>query len=281
MTKHRSAIRLYTIAFLALALALVAAPASAQYKPRSLNDPATGEQFHIELGGALWYPSAAIVISSGGTGGLAGLTGTQIDAKTDLGLTDQHFKDLQLVLKVSKRNKFRLEYIPILYNQSATPQRTIVFNGIQYTVNIPVNSTLDWKAYRFGYELDVVSRNWGFVGLILETKYTDVFVQLKSPLANEFAEARAPIPAIGGIARYYVMPNISVTGELTGFNFPDTIVSGYGGHYVDFNIYGTVNFTNNVGAQLGYRSMDVGYVAKTDIGSLTLKGLYFGGVLRY
>ena len=281
MTKHRSAIRLYTVACLTLVLGLVATTAAAQYKPRPLNDPATGEQFHIELGGALWFPTADIVISSGGTGGLAGLTGTQIDAKTDLGLTDQHFKDLQIVLKASKRNKFRFEYIPILYNQSATPQRTIVFNGIQYTVNVPVNSTLDWKAYRFGYEFDVVSTNRGFAGLILEAKYTDVFVQLKSPLATDFAEAKAPIPAIGGIVRYYVMPNISLTGELTGFKFPDTIVKGYGGHYVDFNVYSTLNFTNNVGVQVGYRSVDVGYTAKTDIGALTLKGLYLGGVLRY
>ena len=278
---NRSATRLYTVACLTAVLALVATTASAQYKPRPLNDPATGEKFHIELGGALWYPSADIAISSGGTGGLAGLTGTQIDAKSDLGLTDQHFKDLQVVLKASKRNKFRFEYIPILYDQSATPRRIIVFNGIQYTVNIPVNSTLDWKAYRFGYELDVVSRNWGFVGLVLEAKYTDVFVQMKSPLANEFAEAKAPIPAIGAIARYYVMPNISITGELTGFKLPDNVVKGYSAHYVDFDIYGTVNFTNNVGAQVGYKSLDVGYIAKQDIGALTLKGLYFGGVLRY
>jgi hypothetical protein len=116
---------------------------------------------------------------------------------------------------------------------------------------------------------------------VLEAKYTDVFVQLKSPLANEFAEAKAPIPAIGAIARYYVMPNISITGELTGFKLPDNVVKGYSAHYVDFDIYGTVNFTNNVGAQVGYKSLDVGYIAKQDIGALTLKGLYFGGVLRY
>jgi hypothetical protein len=281
MTKNRVAIRLYTIACLTLALAFVAAPASAQYKPRPLNDPATGEQFHIELGGGFWYPGAEIAITSGGTGALAGLTGTTIDAKTDLGLTDQHFKDVQLVLKASKRNKFRFEYIPIFFEQSGAPKRAITFNGIQYTVNIPVNSTIDWKAYRFGYELDVVSRNWGFVGLVLEAKYTNVFVQLKSPLANEFAEAKAPIPAIGVIGRYYVVPNISITGELTGFNLPDNVIQGYGAHYVDFDIYGTVNFTNNVGAQVGYKSLDVGYLAKQDLGSFTLKGLYFGGVLRY
>ncbi len=39
--------------------------------------------------------------------------------------------------------------------------------------------------------------------------------------------------------------------------------------------------TNNIGAQLGYRSFDVGYLVDQDTGSFTLKGLYFGVVARY
>jgi hypothetical protein len=49
-------------------------------------------------------------------------------------------------------------------------------------------------------------------------------------------------------------------------------------------VYGTVNFTNNVGAQVGYRSIDFGYEVATSTGSsgaFTLKGLYFGIVARY
>jgi hypothetical protein len=42
-----------------------------------------------------------------------------------------------------------------------------------------------------------------------------------------------------------------------------------------------VNFTNNVGAQVGYRSLDLGYAIQTDIGEMVLKGMYFGIVARY
>jgi len=42
-----------------------------------------------------------------------------------------------------------------------------------------------------------------------------------------------------------------------------------------------VNFTDNVGAQGGYRSFDVIYKVENDNGDLQLKGLYFGGVLRF
>jgi len=128
-----------------------------------------------------------------------------------------------------------------------------------------------------------VSRDRGFVGLLLDAKYMDVTVNLQSPVANEFAHARAPIPALGGIVRVYVVPNISITGELTGITLPDSVMEKYDveGHYVDFDIYGTVNLTNNFGAQIGYRSLDVGYRVKTDSGNLKLGGLYFGAVVRY
>ena len=118
--------------------------------------------------------------------------------------------------------------------------------------------------------------------MIVEAKYTDVQVNLTAaPLINEFARARAPIPALGGIGRVYVVPNISITGEVTGFKLPDSIDSRYGGHYVDVDVYGTVNFTNNIGVKGGYRSLDMGYLVKQDNGSFTLKGMYFAGVFRY
>ena len=132
-----------------------------------------------------------------------------------------------------------------------------------------------------GYEYDFVTKNRGFAGLILEAKYTDVTVNLAAPLVGtEFAHVQAPIPAIGGIGRYYVVPNISITAEVTGIKIP-TVQGKYEGHYVDVDIFGTMNFTNNVGAQIGYRSMDFGLLWKTDSGNFTEKGLYLALVARY
>jgi hypothetical protein len=271
------AIRLYTLAALIAATLGAAAPARAQYKPQPLNDPATGEKYHIEGGVAYWSPSADIVISSA----QFNIVGTSIDLKRDLGLTDQRFPEVQLTLRPSRSQKLRFQYIPIKYDQSAVLKADIIFNGIKYSLGIPVNSTLDWKAYRFAYEYDFVVKNRGFAGFIAEAKYTDVQVNLAAPGLAEFAHAQAPIPALGGIARFYVVPNISITGEVTGFKLPASISKQYEAHYIDVDVYGTLNFTNNIGAQVGFRSLDVGYLVKTDTGSLTLKGLYFGAVLRY
>ena len=277
--------RLYSGTGLAALMLFLAAPALAQYKPRPLNDPATGEKFHIEGAASFWNPSADLVVASGGSGALSGIAGTEIDAKRDLGFTDKRLPSLELFLRPAAAHKFRLQYIPISFEGNKTIERRIVFNGQAYSVGFPVVSTLDWKAYRFGYEYDFIRKNRGFGGFILEAKYTDVAVNLStksgSITLNEFARARAPIPALGGIARVYVVPNISITGEVTGFKLPDSIDSRYAAHYADIDIYGTVNLTNNIGVKGGFRSLDMGYLVKQDTGSFVLRGIYFGVVARY
>jgi hypothetical protein len=211
-----------------------------------------------------------------------GIVGSTIDFKQDLGLADARFRELHLVLRPATKHKFRFQYIPIKYSaQGHQISRDIVFNGQRYRVGLPVNWTLDWKAYRFGYEYDFIYRERGFAGFVTDFKYTDVQATLQSPIINEFARARAPIPSIGGIGRFYVVPNLSITGELTLIAIPDRVSESFDAHYKDLDIYGTFNFTNNVGAQFGYRSFDLGYIVDNDTGSFVLKGIYFGVVARY
>jgi hypothetical protein len=278
----RSAIRVYAACCVALAFVVAAAPAQAQFRPRPISEPPTGETYHIEGAAGFWFPTATMIVASESLG----IPGTVIDFKTDLGLKDKKLPDLRLVLSPSRRHKFRFEFIPIKYDSNGTIKRTIIFNGQRYDVGLPVHSVLDWKAYRYAYEFDFISNNRGFAGFIVEGTYTDVQVNLASTapgvVINEFARARAPIPAIGGIGRVYVVPNISITGEFTGFKLPKDLVVGTSAHYIDFDLYGTVNFTKHVGAQVGFRSLDVGYIVDTDdTGTFKLKGLYFGVVARY
>lgn len=270
-----SVLRLYC----ALAgLLLCAAPARAQFQPRPLNDAATGERYHVEGFAGFWSPGATMLISSESLG----IPGSTIDFKQDLLLQDQRFSDLRLVFRPAVKHKLRFQAIPINYEaEGITVKRDIVFNGQRFSVGIPVNWSAEWKSYRFGYEYDFIVRNRGFGGFILEAKYTDVTATLATPFFTEFAHAQAPIPAIGGIARVYVVPNISITGEVTGFKLPERVAEGYKAHYADIDVYGTVNFNDFVGAQIGWRSLDVGYVVEEDAGSFDLRGLYFGIVVRY
>jgi hypothetical protein len=265
--------RLWLVLLIALT---TAGTARAQVAPRTLSDPATGERYHIEGSGAIWNPTPNFVVSSQSLG----IIGSSIDAVTDLGIEQTKFREWRLVLRPGRKHKFRIDHIPASYEANAILTRTVVFNGQRYTVGLPVSTKFDWKTYRIGYEYDFVYRDRGFAGFVLDMKATDVQVELSSLfVGTEFARARAPIPALGGIGRVYVAPNVSVTFEMNGIRIPD--INEYRFRYVDFDLYGTVNFTNYVGAQFGYRSLDVLYRVKDDDGTLKLKGFYFGGVLRY
>ena len=266
------------LSILCLAFVLSAAPVNAQYAAQGGSERATGENYHVEIGGYFWNPNPNIAIRSEALG----IIGSRIDFIEDLGLEQTRFGQLKVVLRPGTKHKFRFEYTPISYDQpNGTLRRDVVFNGITFNVALPVATTLQWNAYRFGYEFDFIYRDRGFLGLILEAKYTDVEASLMNIFDNEFVQARAPIPAIGVIGRVYVAPNISITGEFSGFKLPESIDEDYQAKYFDFDIYGTVNLTDHFGGQFGYRSFDVFYKIDEDEGDLKLKGLYFGGVVRF
>jgi len=264
-------------AFFLYAFLLLPTIARAQYGATPFHDPATGEVYHIEGGLAFWNPPVDLKVASE----QFGLPGTTIDAATDLNVQQKRITELRLVLRPARKHKFRVNYLPMHYTAQSTVHRDFVFNGIKYGVNLPVSTDLKWNTWLLGYEYDFLYKDRWFVGYVMQAKATNVEVNLASPIGSDFVMAKAPIPNIGGIARVYVVPNISITGELVGMKIPDSVSKDYKAHYVDFDLYGTVNFNNYVGAQVGYRSLDVGYLIKKDQGSFKMKGLYFGGVVRY
>ncbi len=269
--------RATTILVWSAILCLASSPARAQYGAKRMSDPATGENYHVEVSGYFWNPNPDLVISSEALG----IVGSKIDFVNDLGIEQTKFRQLKLVLRPGKKHKFRFEYTPITYEAVGNLKANIIFNGITYPVTLPVTTDFKWKAYRFGYEYDFLYMDRGFLGFVIDTHYTDVQATLSNLVDTEFVHARAPIPTVGVVGRAYVAPNISITGELAGLGSGGLFGEDYRAHYIDFDLYGTVNFNDHVGAQVGYRSFNVYYLIKKDEGNLDLKGLYFGGALRF
>ncbi|HEY7498612.1 MAG TPA: hypothetical protein VH740_08865 [Vicinamibacterales bacterium] len=270
MSRHIAAVWVCLIA-----CAIGAAPAQAQFNVPSSR--ATGESYKVEISGSLWDPAPSIFIVSES---IQGVPGTRIDFVEDLGIEKNWFKQLKVVLRPDRQHKFRFEFTPIHYKTQATLGRDLVFNGILFPAAARVDTEVKWNAFRFGYEYDFFYRDRGFIGLVLDVKYTDIRADINSTTDTEFVHARAPIPAIGLIGRGYVAPNVAITAEFTFIKIPE-IDEKYGGRFFDLDIYGTVNFTENVGAQGGYRSFDVIYHADADDGDLQIRGIYFGGVVRF
>ena len=274
-----SASRLYLVfALTAAVVAWTPADAVAQYRPPS--SPVVGEDYHVEIGLGFWNPEPSLIVNSEALG----ILGTDVDLVADLGIAKKRLRKFDLVLRPGRKHRFRFQYIPIHYIVDENQvKRQFVFNGQRYNVGLPVKTDASFETYRFGYEFDFLQFPRGFIGALLDLKYTNVDVQLDSPIGSEFTTAAAPIPTIGLVGRGYVTSNLALNGELSLFRVPDRIAEQIGGDgsYTDFDLNATYNFTKFIGAQVGYRSVHLFYAVDDDNGSLKFKGLYFGGVLRF
>jgi hypothetical protein len=251
-----------------------ALPAAAQYRP----DFAVGERYHVEAAAMFWSATPDVVVSSE----QFGIPGDEVDLVKDLGVEAKRLRELRLVLRPARKHKFRFNYTPIKYEAQAAVTREFVFNGQRYRPGILVATTADLTTFRAGYEYDFFYSDRGYAGVIVDLKYTNVDVGLNSPIGDEFLKSVAPIPGVGFAGRGYLARNLSLTGEMTFMKVPENLGGeDFGGRYIDFDLYGTLNFSEYFGAQVGYKSIDVNYFDELDTGTLTFKGLYFTGVLRF
>jgi len=262
---------------MAILMTAMAMPAAAQYSAPKLTTGVVGEQYHIQVAGGFWLTNVSGVVSSEQFGQI----GSRIDFLTDLHFERKTITDVRFEVKASKRNKLYAMYTPISFSSDTTLARDITFNGVTYPANFPIQASVDWKVWRLGYELDVISVSRGFIGIMIEGRLTDFGATLKAPGADEFIKARGPLPAVGGIARAYVLPNLSITGSFTGFKSPAALKPNLEGHYTDWEIYGTYNLNRYVGFQAGYRNMPTTVTIKKDFGDMDYKGMWFGAVVRY
>lgn len=273
---HDRLFRLFLCSAGLLAALLAPSAAAAQAGDPIPSTRAIGEEYHIEVSGSLWRPSVSGIISSE----QFGIVGSKIDFVTDLGFKTERFKDVRLVLRPGKKHRFRFQYTPVTYAVESSLKREIVFNGIKYPVNVPIQSTFDWKVLRAGYEFDFLYTDRGFLGILIEARYTEMGASLRSPLNNESSTAKLPLPALGLVGRAYPIKNVSITAEVSGFKLPD-IDEDYDANYLDLDIYGTINFTRYFGIQAGWRRMNTYLKAENDTGDFKFQGIWFGGAIRY
>ncbi len=125
-------------ACLAFSLLLLAGPADAQVPP---------ETTHVELGWMLWKPTPELALTFGDS------ANTSVDFVGDLGIEKDRFKEYRLAVRLSRKHKIRFSSVPIEYEETGhVLTRAITVNGRQFAANQPVNASMKWKLYRFGYE---------------------------------------------------------------------------------------------------------------------------------
>jgi hypothetical protein len=262
---------------LVLAVTLIAiTTARAQTGATETAQPPDAERYVVEGSALLWFPTVAMQMSSDAPG----VAGTTVDAVRELGVANRAFTQLGVVARLGRRHKIRFQLYPISYRSSATLARPITFSGATYPSGGSVKTTMDWTAYRIGYEWDAIAKPTWYLGVVGELKQTDIRVRLTGSGADQTRRTQVPVPAIGPVARVYITPRLSVTGEITGMAVPDSADRHYGGHYIDGDLYATFTLRRHVAGQAGFRSLDLRHLGESDAANITLRGIYAGVIVR-
>jgi hypothetical protein len=110
------------------------------------------EDYNFELEGRYWYPKldSTVKIEENSIG-------TNMNLVNDLGFDEKKgFGEVRFQVKFLNRNKFNFSYLPMKWDGDKVLTQTIEFNGQTYTAGTRVESQMDTKLFKAGYELDLI-----------------------------------------------------------------------------------------------------------------------------
>jgi hypothetical protein len=259
-----------------LAALAVVSPAQAQSAPREQSGQVYGERYVFEVATTWWTPSVRGVISGDGLQAI----GNQIDFTNDLGYESTRFRDLRFVVRPAKKHRIRVQYTPIEYTAASVFNRDITYQGSVFPVSVPIESTFGWRTWRVGYEYDLLYASRGFLGVLGEVRFVEMTAALTSAVASETATGESVVPALGIVSRVYPLPDLAINFELSGTKIPK-LFGEYTNTVVDWDLHATINVTNNLGGQIGWRKSTTYLEIEGNTGDLKFEGIWFGLVIRY
>jgi len=171
--------------YLALSLLLVA-----------LLLPAASSAFELGARGYYWFPSLDGKVNVDEAASI----GDTINFEKDLGVKDENYPSFEVFLG-GGRHHLSLTYTNIDYSGRNTLTEDIIFNGETYTATSLVESSIEYKMMDLLYQYDFLNLEnvlAGFsLGVVLQVKYLDGEVGLKTTGIDEKEDFTLPIPMIG------------------------------------------------------------------------------------
>jgi hypothetical protein len=207
-------------------------------------------------------------------------TGSQgrLDFQGDVNFNSYNTGISRLEWRFTRKNHIYVGFLPVNQSKQVVLNHTVFFQGQTFGAGLVANGRLESYVFTPGYQYDIIRRNRGHIGIVVQLDLFYVRGSLNAvaqtlngtTFAAQKASStlRAPLPVAGPDFRYYLIPNsrrLFVAGNVLGMYF-----FGYGNF---ISSYGTVGLAVNKylnfqgGYQLGSR-FDI--KSKTDRLGLTL-----------
>lgn len=191
----------------------------------TLTTPASA--FEIGARGYYWFPSLKADLKVDKDG----VTGTQVDLKDDLGVSNESFPSVEAFAGIGKHH-ISLMYTQFHYSGSKNITKSVSFAGKTYSANALVESDLKTKMLDLEYQYDLINMEnllAGFsIGVIAKIKYFDGEASIKSStVGSQFDQKEtfaAPVPMLGVGAHIGLIANIlEARAKVTGMGYSGSV----------------------------------------------------------
>lgn len=238
-----------------------------------LLDAASASAIDLEVEGRYWFTdlSAKAKVTNGS------VIGTDVDFVNALGVDDKkNFWEARGAVRIGN-HRIRYGFIPMEWTGSKTIDKTLTFNGKNYTGSTRVDTEIKLDYHRLGYEYDFINTLGNRLGVILEVKYFDANLRLRadSLKIDERQGATVPVPAIGVAGQLKLPLLFGLRAEATGLTLGNLgyLVDGDGGLFFKPIPFFVV--------EAGYRYF-VLHISKTDDrGDFAVKGPYVAAKVEF
>ena len=158
--------------------------------------PVSSLAFEIGARGYYWFPSLDGTVKVDE----AGIIGTTLDFENDLGIEDENYPSVEVFVGGGNHH-LSLTHTNIEYSGRKTLTREIIYRGKTYAVSDLVTSSIEYQMLDLHYQYDLLDLEnilGGFsLGGVLQVKYLDGNVSLKTTGIDEKEDFTIPIPMVG------------------------------------------------------------------------------------
>jgi len=226
----------------------------------------------FEIEGRYWFSQidAKLRVQSQGVG-------TDIDGKTDLGLTDSGFPEGRGAVRWG-HNKLQFAYTPISFSGERVVTRTLIFNGRTYAFGTRVISNLEVDHLQLGFTR-YFSIHEGLVklGPIVEANGFLLSGTLQAPAVNVNSkeDLSVGLPALGPSLEISPRRQVDIYGEACGMS------AGNYGRFIRTEAGVRVSPTRFLRLSAGYRTFNLRVASSSDFVRFSVRGPFLGAGLRW
>ncbi len=193
----------------------------------------------------------------------AGTPGTELDAESDLGLSDRKYQGrAEMIFRLRERNRLRVDYMKLSRKGDQLLDRTIVFGNQTFLVNDRAQTALEWRNLTFTYTRSLLYTERFELGVGLGVSLIEARASGEVTARNirEHQEGVAAFPTFGLDGTWRISRRWAFSARAQRFS---TTVDRFRGQLSDYHTDVQYRWRRNFALGLGYTKLH----SLVDVGS--------------